>query len=264
MKHKLLAMILVLLPLTNAQAAGSLFIDDMTWVEVRSRIAQGADIVIVPIGAVEQSGPQMATGKHNFIVRHAAGEIARTIGNVLVAPVIPFSPSGRIYPPEGNMQFPGTISVRSETLAMMIEDVANSLKQHGFRLICLVGDNSGSQYVQQQVAARLNNSWASQGVQLLHVSGYGDSAEVELWARNNGAMTMNPNAHAGMVETSELMAVSPQHVRNDQISAFSERDYAATGAIGDASQSNSTFGRGVLSVKINAAVQQIKLAASRP
>lgn len=247
----------------SAQSAGAVFIEDMTWMEVRERIAGGANIVIIPIGGTEQSGPHMAVGKHNSIMRFAAGDIARKTGGTLVAPVIPFSPSGRMYPPEGHMNFAGTVSVRADTLAMMIEDVATSLKQHGFHLICLVGDNAGSQAVQQQVAERLNSQWGSEGVQVLHVSSYGNMENIRTWATNNGAMAVDPLAHAGMTETSQLMAVAPQQVRNPLIASYSEKDYASTGAAGDASQSSATFGRGILGVKVNAAVQQIKQAAAR-
>ncbi len=264
MKYKLLSLLLLLSFPAYAQTSASVFIEDMTWMEVRDKITSGANVAIIPIGGTEQSGPHMATGKHNFIVRQAAGEIARAVGGTLVAPVIPYSPSGRIYPPEGHMQFAGTLSMRAETLAMIIEDVATSLKQHGFRLICLIGDNAGSQNVQQQVAERLNNSWASQGVQVLHVSSYGDMNMVRRWADANGSMAVDPIAHAGVTETSELMSVSPQHVRTNLIGTYSERDYRSTGSTGDASQSSAAFGRGVLGAKINAAVGQIKLAASKP
>jgi len=255
----------IIYPLSPAygQTAGSVFIEDMTWMEVRDRIAAGSNIAIVPIGATEQSGPHMANGKHNNIVRYAAGDIARKVGGALVSPVIPLSPTGRIYPAEGNMQFAGTISLRAETLAMVIEDVANSLKQHGFRLICFIGDNAGSQAVQQQVADKLNGQWGSEGVQVLHVSGYGNTESLREWANNNGAMAQNPVAHAGMAETSQLMAVAPQQVRNGLIAPYAEKDYATTGAAGDATQANATFGRGFLGIKINAAVNQIKQAAAR-
>lgn len=247
----------------HAQSTGSVFIEDLTWMEVRDRIAQGANIALVPVGATEQSGPQMANGKHNSIMRFAAGDIARKIGGTLVAPVIPYSPTGRIFPPEGNMQFAGTLSMRSETLAMVLTDVANSLKQHGFKLICLIGDNAGSQAVQQQVADDLNSEWASDGVQVLNVSDYADLEAQNAWAMSNGAMASNPVAHAGMAETSELMAVSPQQVRNALLGAYGDNDYSKTGAAGDATQSNAAFGRGILGVKVSAAIKQIKQAAAR-
>lgn len=264
MKSILTLLCILFFPLSAfAQAGGSIFIEDLTWMEVRDRIAGGSSTALVPIGGTEQSGPQMATGKHNSIMRYAAGDIARKVGGTLVAPLISYSPSGRLNPPEGHMMFPGTISVRSETLAMLLEDVATSLKQSGFRLICFIGENAGSQSVQQQVADSLSGRWAMEGVQVLNVSGYANTTEQAAWATANGSMAPDPMAHAGMNETSELMAVNLGQVRTNQFGAYTERDYASTGAAGDATQSNASFGRGILGVKITAAIRQIKQAAGR-
>src|SRR5690349_13091399 len=111
-----------------AGGANSVYMEDMTWMEIKSRLQGGATTVIVPIGGVEQNGPQMVTGKHNIIVRFTAGEIAKQLGNAMVATVIPYAPDGRIDPPEGHMQFAGTISLSDATLAAVLEDVAASLK----------------------------------------------------------------------------------------------------------------------------------------
>jgi creatinine amidohydrolase len=260
MKSILTFLCLLLPAFAQAQTGGSVAMEDLTWVEVRDRIAQGASTVIVPIGGTEQSGPHMATGKHTSIIRYAANDIARKLGNTLIAPVIAYNPSGRISPPEGNMQFPGTISLREETLAMVLEDVAGSLKQSGFRLICLLGDNSGSQRIQQLVADKLSTDWSAEGVRVLHVGSFAEAAPQLAWAEANGAMAPAPMAHAGMAETSQLMAVNPAQVRGNLLAAFSERDFATQGAAGDATQSNATFGRGILGVKIDAALRQIKQA----
>ena len=72
----------------SAQAADSVFIEELTWVEVRDAIKDGKTTIIFPTGGTEQNGPHMVLGKHNFIVKHAAGEIARRLGNALVAPVL--------------------------------------------------------------------------------------------------------------------------------------------------------------------------------
>ena len=48
-----------------AQAPASVFIDDLTWTELRDQIRAGKTTIIVPIGGTEQNGPHMALGKHN-------------------------------------------------------------------------------------------------------------------------------------------------------------------------------------------------------
>jgi hypothetical protein len=49
---------------------------DMTWVEVRSAIARGYTVAIVPTGGIEQNGAHMVLGKHDYIVGKAASRIA--------------------------------------------------------------------------------------------------------------------------------------------------------------------------------------------
>lgn len=258
-----LAFICILaLGIPNAHAHGSsVYIEEMTWTEVRDRIAAGSTIAIVPTGGTNQNGPHMITGKNNFIVHYTSGEIAKRLGNALVAPVIAYVPAGRIEPPEGHMQFPGTLSVSGQTFAALLEDAARSLKAHGFRLICFVGDNGGSQSIQQQVADRLSLDWESSGVRVIQVSDYYARNGQEKFVQSVGLKVPHPTVHAGFVDTSELMAVDTLGVRKDKLAARSEHDYKTTGAMGDSTQASSAYGRRLLSLKVGAAVKQIEDAA---
>src|SRR5712671_6463620 len=109
-------------PLT-APLPDTVEIADMTWVEVRSAVARGYTTVIVPSGGVEQNGPHMILGKHDLIVRFAAGRIAAQLGKTLVAPVIPFVPEGDYDPPQGHLRFPGTIGVSEQAFAGMLDGI---------------------------------------------------------------------------------------------------------------------------------------------
>src|ERR1700694_2775422 len=121
-------------------AVDSVFIEDMTWMEVRDALKAGKATVIVATGGVEQSGPYLATGKHNYILRATNDAIPRKLGNALVAPMVPFVPEGDIDPPSGHMKYPGTISVSSDTFQRLLSDICASLRAHGFRRIVLIGD----------------------------------------------------------------------------------------------------------------------------
>ena len=89
---------------------GSVFLEELTWMEARDAIAAGKTTVIIPTGGTEQNGPHLVLGKHNFLVKHKAGEIAKNLGNALVAPVMAYVPEGDIDPPTGHMRFAGTIT----------------------------------------------------------------------------------------------------------------------------------------------------------
>jgi len=80
--------------LAEAQApqGRSVALEDLTWTELRDRIAGGATIVLVPIGGTEQNGPHMTLGKHNVRARLLAEKIALVLGNAIVAPVVAYAP----------------------------------------------------------------------------------------------------------------------------------------------------------------------------
>jgi hypothetical protein len=137
----------------------SVWLEELTWMEVRDRIAEGTTTAIISTGGVEQNGPYVALGKHNYILESACEMIAERLGNALCAPVVKLVPEGDIDEPSGHMRYPGTISVRQETFEMMLTDVARSLEAHGFTDIVFIGDSGGNQRGMENVAAALNARW---------------------------------------------------------------------------------------------------------
>ena len=107
---------------------GSVFLEELTWMEVRDAIATGKTTVIIPTGGTEQNGPHMALGKHNYLVKYKAGEVAKRLGNALVAPVVAYVPEGEIDPPTSHMRFAGTIATPQEVFAKVLEYAARSFK----------------------------------------------------------------------------------------------------------------------------------------
>src|SRR5262245_40801507 len=104
-------------------ALDSVWIEELTWMEVRDALQAGKTTVIVPTGGVEQNGPYLATGKHNYVLRATSEAIARKLGNALVAPISPFVPEGDIEPPTGHMKYPGTISLTESTYQLLLIDI---------------------------------------------------------------------------------------------------------------------------------------------
>src|SRR4030095_7602220 len=86
-----------------AQAPPTVFLEDLTWTELKRDVASGKTTIIVPIGGTEQNGPHMALGKHNARVRALSERIARELGNALVAPVVAYVPEGSVDPPSCHM-----------------------------------------------------------------------------------------------------------------------------------------------------------------
>src|ERR1700747_2959901 len=114
----LLAMLLVAWPL-SAQTA-SVWVDDMTWPEVRDAIAGGKRTAIIYVGSSEQNGPHMVIGKHNFVARALAQRIAEQLGDALVYPILPYAVAGNALTRTGHMRFPGTVTLTPEALFAVV------------------------------------------------------------------------------------------------------------------------------------------------
>ncbi len=78
------------------EALNSVWIEELTWMEVRDALAAGKTTAIIPTGGIEQNGPYVATGKHNYVLQGACEGIARKLGNALCAPIIKLVPEGNI------------------------------------------------------------------------------------------------------------------------------------------------------------------------
>ena len=196
------------------ESVDTVFIEDMTWMEVRDAMRDGKDTVIVATGGVEQNGPYLVTGKHNVVLRGTTEAIARRLGNALVAPVVPFVPEGDIDPPTVHMKYPGTISVTEATYEALLTDICASLRTHGFRHIILIGDSGGNQDGLKNVAARLNES--SQGGRLHYIPDYYDFEAVGKWLEEQGIRQTPEGLHDDFGMTAMMMSVDPQSVRTKQ------------------------------------------------
>jgi len=201
-------------------ASDSLWLEELTYMEVRDRLIEGYTTVIIPTGGIEQNGPYLATGKHNVILRSLCPAIAAELGNALCAPVVAFVPEGNIDPPSGAMHFPGSISVRDETYRALLDDIASSLKQNGFRNIVLIGDSGGNQRGMEQVADELNERWNGSGVTAhfvveFYTPGWEETeryTEQELGV----AETRSDGYHDDIWVTAMMMVSDPVSVRYEQ------------------------------------------------
>jgi pimeloyl-ACP methyl ester carboxylesterase/creatinine amidohydrolase/Fe(II)-dependent formamide hydrolase-like protein len=149
----------------------TVWLEEMTWLDVRDAIKAGKTTAIIPTGGMEPNGPWLVLGKHNYVLRTNCDVIARKLGNALCAPIIELVPEGRIDPPSGHMRSPGTISLREETFQAVLTDVASSLKQHGFKAIIFIGDSGGNQNGQKAVAEKLTAQWSGNPV-VAHIGEY--------------------------------------------------------------------------------------------
>ncbi len=154
------------------EGINTVFIEEMTWMEVRDAISGGKTTVIVGTGGIEQNGPYVASGKHNFVLEATTEAVARELGNALVAPIVKLVPEGNIDPPSGHMRYHATISVRQETFEAVLVDVLSSLAQHGFTNLVIIGDSGGNVEGLEAVSAALNTKWEDRPVRVHFIPEY--------------------------------------------------------------------------------------------
>jgi creatinine amidohydrolase/Fe(II)-dependent formamide hydrolase-like protein len=235
----------------------SIYIEDLTWTELRDAIRSGKNTVLVPIGGTEQSGPAIALGKHNVRAKVLAGKIAQELGNALVAPVIAYVPEGAINPPTQHMRYPGTITIPDDAFSKTLEYAARSMKQAGFQNIVFLGDHGGYQALEKNAAAKLAREWNSSGVRVIALEEYyrasTDTFEAILLA--HGYTLAQTGRHAGLMDTSLQMAVAPATVRADRLSGIAPN---SDGVEGDPRKSSSALGELAVTEIVNGSVAAIR------
>jgi creatinine amidohydrolase len=198
-------------------AADTIWIEEMTWLEVRDAMKGGKTTVIVPTGGIEQNGPYLALGKHNYVNRATCEAIARKLGNALCAPNVAFVPEGDFAPATGHMRYPGTISLTESTFEALLTDIATSLKTHGFEHIILIGDSGGNQAGMKTVAANLSSKWSGTKTTIHFIPEYYQYPEAYKFAAANFGWKEVPEGHHDDPTISTIiMTVDPDAVRIKQ------------------------------------------------
>lgn len=161
--------------------------------------------VILPISAVEQHGPHLPLGTDHLIGEHLAGAAEAILGDdVLVLPGIPAGCS------DHHLDFPGTVSLRHNTLLDHVEDIANSILNQGFSAFVLFNAHGGNQGAGQVALERIGAAhpesrvvftswWRLAGPELLEISETGPGGV----------------GHACELETSILLAFAPELVMTE-------------------------------------------------
>jgi creatinine amidohydrolase/Fe(II)-dependent formamide hydrolase-like protein len=196
------------------EAFDSVWLEELTWMEVRDAMAAGATTVIVPTGGIEQNGPYRALAKHNYVLTLACEAIARRLGNALCAPIVKFVPEGDIDEPSGHMRYPGTISLRQDTYRAMLRDIAMSLEVHGFTDIVLIGDSGGNQEGMDAVAQEMNERWSDARAHFVpeYYQSYFEGFDV-LKKEFGVEQPLDEGIHDDIVISTQMLAGDPDTVR---------------------------------------------------
>jgi creatinine amidohydrolase len=237
----------------------TVFLEELTWAEVRDLVKAGTTTIIVGTAGTEQKGPHMVDGEHKFVMEHTADKIARALGKTLVAPVVTYVPEGSWENPGGHMAKPGTITLPDDRFTELLVDAGRSLKAGGFKTILLIGESGGNRNGMHAAADKLNELWKGGDARAFWIDDYytkGHADQNKWIAEHVGIPADQIGNHANILDTSELLFVNAKHIRRNRLTG---NDYENNGVSGN-NQGKSTpeIGRALLQIKIDNAIAQIK------
>jgi len=183
--------------------------DEMTWPEVETAVRSNAHIMVT-VGATEQHGEHLPLGTDNFqgieIARRSAERLAKEKILLIPGPVIPFGL--RPFLTETPKDYPGTISLSSNTLKALLEEVCLELVRTGFRTIYLLQGHAENDACIQIVAKEVTEKTQAHVLSINWLIG--------IRSRYKGVLaSTRPQGHGGEGETARMLATVPQLVKMD-------------------------------------------------
>lgn len=187
----------------------SIRMEEMNWVDISEAIQKGFTTVVIGIGSTEQHGPHLPTHTDAVIADVLAHKVALKLGNALKAQTI------RVGCSDHHLSFPGTISLKKETLKAIIYDYIESLSKHGFKMIIFLPTHGGNFNTKQEVIEELQPKYPG-----LKIMGFTDVRRFIgiLWqiAEELGVSVEEAGAHAGEFETSQMLSIVEDQVIKDR------------------------------------------------
>lgn len=189
----------------------SLKLEELSWPEIDGLLQNGWKNVIVPLGATEQHGPGLPQGVDTWHGEETALRAAVKIDHTLVAPAVPYG-----YSPE-HIGFPGTFSIRKETLFLLLEDIAGSLCRSGFTFVYFWFGHGGNWAVAREHLSSLYGRWP--GCVVTYTRDI-EQYITETWESYPALEGISPEvsgSHAGEFEASMVAAIRPDLIRKDKL-----------------------------------------------
>src|SRR5215470_3327246 len=180
-------------PLWHTQKVKN-YLPHMTWPEVEDLVSR-TDMVIIPVPAIEQHGPQLPIGTDYFTGEELAKLIAQKT-DVLVAPIL--LPGISPY----YMEFPGTITLSADTVQRVYFEAVQSLIRHGFRRFMILTSHAGNRNVSRYIVDRINQETPGTAVEL-------NDAAAPFFAKPKHKEVEQFDRHAGVAETSSGLYLFP-------------------------------------------------------
>lgn len=176
----------------------------MTWKEVDAAF-KNDPVIFISFGSMEQHGPHSITGDY-IAADEIAKRAAKGSGNYCI-PVMPFGYSEYFRP------FPGTISVKPETIYHVAEDICTSLLEHGITKIIIVNGHAGNSAILDILCREIRREKNIMLGKIDLWQSLTPSFKAELYGEG-----VNPAGHGGEPLTSVMHYLQPDNMRMDLLS----------------------------------------------
>lgn len=242
------------------------WIERMTWTDVKAAMVAGKRRVLVIVGAMEQHGPHLPIGTDTFLGHAIAERIARNLGDALITPVIPIGYS------VGHMPMPGTITLTEDTLSRVIAETCESLAHHGFKEIVLLSSHGGNYRAIRQALDVLRQKRLP--VRITAATDIEPYLErIKALSAEYGLDSVRVGVHAAQGETSQMLAHKPELVKMERaVEGFMGdpsirwksrvpppmNEMSPTGIVGDARGATAELGEAFLKAETDYLSEQIR------
>ena len=223
MKH---ALILLIICVMSSSAEARVFkLEELAWPQIDALDRQRT-LFILPIGMIEQHGPHLPVGADTIGITYEANAAATRVSralpdwNVVIMPPINYGHAGANL--LGDMPIhPGTYGIRQSTLRSLVADVGAQIAQNGFKWVFVLNGHASPPH---SIAINEACDFVSETfrVTMLHLTGLfrGDVAIQSSGEKINAKYfradelaSFGMDVHAGVSETSQMLAVHPELVQ---------------------------------------------------
>lgn len=161
----------------------------------------GDTIVLVPVGILEGHGPNLPLSTDTYQSVHVCHRLAEEMENVLVAPTVHYGQCS------STANFPGSVSLRFDTVRALIRDIVSELYRQKVRNVAVISGHAGRTHMAAMSEAAREVVAEHPDLRVMTLSDF------DLAYERLGKEFPSDDGHGGAVETARVMAIRPDLVR---------------------------------------------------
>ena len=178
-----------------------LYWDEYTYAEIEEKIKK-QPLIILPVGSVEAHGHHLPLSTDMLQPLWLAEEIAKRL-NALILPPLHYGWT------QGLSSFPGTISISFSSLRAFVRDILSEVAKHGIKKIMVLSGHASTNHMAALRLACEDILKEHKGIKIMLLSDYNIAYQYR------GKLVPEDDSHAGIIETSRIMAIRPELVKDD-------------------------------------------------